>query len=34
MESVTSSKVAVEANFTKTNAPLWVFFTFLKLCEW
>ena len=21
-------------NFTKINTPLWVFFTFLKLCKW
>ena len=22
------------AGFTKSNSPLWVFFTFFKLCKW
>ena len=33
--SVTFSKVAgLACNFTKSNTPPWVFFTFLKLCKW
>ena len=31
--SVTFSKVAA-CNFTKSNNPPWVFFTFFKLCNW
>ena len=27
-------KVADACNFTKSNTPLWVFLTFLKLCKW
>ena len=30
-----SVKLQAEAcNFTKCNTPLWVFYTFLKLCKW
>ena len=31
--SVTFSQAEV-CNFTKSNTPPWVFFTFLKLCKW
>ena len=27
-------KLQVERNFTKSNTPLWVFFTFFKLYKW
>ena len=34
-ESVTFSKVTgLACNFTKSNTPPWVFFTFFKLCKW
>ena len=25
---------ALAYNFSKSNTPLWVFFTFLKMCTW
>ena len=33
-ECVTFSNFALTCNFTKSNTPPWVFFTFFKLYKW